>query len=147
MALTGVNCVGTSKMHWTVTLMRERKTQLTALLEALFKAGFEPEADFDQGSIALTVLPEFREKPVFALIIVMETPHSEDWEELFEGCALESGRMLKGAPHKAGIFSRKKAVERAKQEKWVATWALYDAAILPSEPRPCCEKWQDMPLP
>lgn len=127
--------------------MTEHKTQMTALLEALTAAGFEPDPDFEQGIVRLTRLPEFRERPIFDLIITMDTPKALEWESLFDGCLLESGRMARGAPHKARIYSRKAAVERKQQEKWAAVWSLYDAGILPPEPRPSCERWQDVTLP
>lgn len=127
--------------------MTEQKTHMTALLEALTTAGFEPEADFEDGTIRLLKLPEFRENPIFDLTITLDNPKVAAWDSLFDDCLLESGRMARGAPHKARVFSRKAAVERAQQEKWVAIWSLYDAGILPREPRPSCEKWQDVTLP
>lgn len=127
--------------------MLDPDTQISALLSALTTAGFSPVPDMKHGDIALNSLPEFTERPAFALTIVMDEPFSKNWQSLFEGCILESGRMVKGAAHRAAMYSRKKAVERARQEKWVALWSLYDAGILPEEQRPVCDNWQDVTLP
>lgn len=127
--------------------MSKQQTHLEALVAALSGAGFAPAPDAARGIIALERLPEFKETPIFSLTIAMAAPGARQWEHLFDGCVLEAGRMIKGAAHTARIYSRKKAVERAQQEKWVATWALYDAGILPQEPRPLCERWQDVALP
>lgn len=132
-------------MVW--SCMREKKSQITALAAALTEAGFSPAADFAQGTIILERLPEFRDAPAYTLTVVMDNPGAEEWESLFDGCILESGRMVRGAARRSAIYSRKKAVERAKQEKWIAIWTLYDAGILPRYPKPDCERWQDVSLP
>lgn len=127
--------------------MRERNAHIDALVDALAAAGFSSLPDFKDGSIRLTALPEFKNKLVFSLTINMEDPLAKEWESLWDGCSISSGRILKGAPHSEGIYSRKKACERARQEKWVAVWALYDAGILGERPGPDYERWQDIVLP
>lgn len=127
--------------------MQTQKTHMTALLEALQAAGIDVTPDFKEGTVTLDSLPEFREKPAFRLTIVMDAPTATAFDSLFDGCALESGRMLRGAAHGSHLFSRKAAVERAKQEKWVASWILYDAGILPPEMKPLWESWQEVTLP
>ncbi len=126
--------------------MQERKTQMTALLEALQAAGVGVTPDFKEGTVTLDSLPEFREKPAFRLTITMDDPTATEFDSLFDGCALESGRLLRGAAN-SRLFSRKAAVERAKQEKWVASWILYDAGIMPPEMKPLWETWQEVTLP
>lgn len=127
--------------------MREQKTQITALLEALQQAGVAATPDFSEGSVTIDSLPEFRERPAFQLTIVMDNPKATVFDSLFDGCVLESGRLVRGAAHGAGIYSRKARVERAKQEKWVAAWILYDAGIIPPEEKPIWDSWQDVTLP
>lgn len=127
--------------------MREQKTHMTALLEALHKADITATPDFTEGLVTLDALPEFEERPAFQLTIIMDRPQSIAFDSLFDGCVLESGRLIRGAAHTSGIYSRKARVERAKQEKWVATWILYDAGIIPPEERPVWESWQDVTLP
>jgi hypothetical protein len=121
--------------------------QIHALAEALANGGFTPRVDFQHGLIRVQTLPEFHGKLIFDLTISMDDPLAEEWRTLFDGCALESGRILAGATHGAGIYSRKKAVERAKQEKWAALWSLYDAGIIPEEQKPGEGRWQDIVLP
>lgn len=127
--------------------MREEKTQITALVEALQKAGVAATPDFAEGLITLDALPEFREALAFRLAIIMDNPQSASFDGLFDGCVLESGGMVRGAVRNSGIYSRKTRVERAKQEKWAATWILYDAGIIPPEEKPVWESWQDVTLP
>lgn len=128
--------------------MREHSnTHIDLLVAALAKAGFTPAPDFKEGSIKLSSLPEFKDKLVFSLTVTMDEPFAEKWDTLFDGCCLVSGRIIKGATHSAGIYSRKKAAERAKQEKWAAVWSLYDAGILGEKPGPDYDRWQDITLP
>ena len=127
--------------------MQERKTQLTALLEALQQAGVAATPDFAEGVLRLDAVPEFRERLAFQLSIVMDNPTATVFDSLFDGCMLESGPLVRGAAHKAGIYSRKARVERAQQEKWIASWVLYDAGIIPPDERPVWESWQEVPLP
>lgn len=127
--------------------MQESKPQIIALLEALLNAGFTAEPDFKDGAIVLKSFPEFKEKPAFYLAIMMDDPRSVDFEGVYAGCRLESGRIVKGAAHDSRIYSRKTAVERAKQEKWAASWMLYDAGIIPPDEKPSWDEWQDVVLP
>ena len=127
--------------------MRESNTQMDALVGALSEAGFSPSPDFKEGSISLSRLPEFKSNLVFSLMITMEEPFAKEWGSLWDGCSIMSGRILKGATHSEGIYSRKKASERARQEKWAAVWSLYDAGILGDKPGPDYDKWQDISLP
>ncbi len=127
--------------------MQEKNTQFYALVKALEQAGFAPDPDAGQSRIVLTKLPEFKDSPVFALSVVMERPFVTQWDCLFDDCILESGAMAKGAAHGKSIYSRKKAVERAKQEKWVALWALYDRGILSERHRPAWGRWEEVSLP
>ena len=126
--------------------MLKEKTQIHFLVEKLRESGFSVAPDFKEGIIELDALPEFTEKLAFSLTIVMEQPECAWWESLFDACTLVSGRIRKGEAHNAGIYSRKKVMERARQEKWVASWALLDAGILPQDEPPCA-RWQDVVLP
>lgn len=126
--------------------MLKEKTQIHVLVEKLQESGFSVAPDFKKGIIELDRLPEFTEKLVFSLTITMDHPESAQWENLFDACSLISGRIRKGSAHGSGIYSRKKAVERARQEKWVASWALLDAGILPQAEQPC-DRWEDVALP
>lgn len=130
-----------------IFLMREKNGQIDALAEALAQAGFLPAPDYTQGTIKLGALPEFKNKLAFTLTVTMERPFATQWDSLFEGCELVSGRILRGAAHTTGIYSRKKATERAKQEKWAAAWSLYDAGIIAEEPGGDYEKWEYVTLP
>jgi hypothetical protein len=125
----------------------DENRQIHALVDALSKAGFSPKADFRHGSIQVNTLPEFHGKLLFMLTIAMDDPFVESWDSLFEGCTLESGRIQQGAAHGAGIYSRKKAVERAMQEKWAALWSLYDAGIVSEAEKPICARWEEVTLP
>jgi hypothetical protein len=127
--------------------MREQNTQMDALVAALAQAGFVASPDFKGGSIALTRLPEFKDDLVFSLVITMDDPFAKEWGSLMDGCAIASGRILKGGAHTAGIYSRRKATERAKQEKWAAVWSLYDAGIMNDRPGPEYDRWEDIVLP
>lgn len=127
--------------------MRERNAQIDALVDALSEAGFAPQPDFKDGSVRLAALPEFNSRLVFSLSITMDEPFAKEWGSLWDGCAIASGRILKGATHSAGIYSRKKASERARQEKWAAVWSLYDAGIISERPGPDYDRWQDIALP
>lgn len=114
---------------------------------ALSEAGFSPSPDFRRGSIGVFSLPEFKSRLVFSLTINMDEPFAKDWNSLWDGCSIASGRISKGAPHSEGIYSRKKASERARQEKWAAVWSLYDAGIIAERPGPDYGRWQDIVLP
>lgn len=127
--------------------MLDPGTQIAALITALEKGGFAPFAEVKDGSVLLRRLPEFKQPLAFRLTITMDDPLARQWDSLFDGCLLESGAMVKGAAHQTATYSRKKAVERAKQEKWAAVWSLYDAGILPAAPQPDCARWQDISLP
>lgn len=127
--------------------MRERNTQIDALVDALSDKGFSTSPDFKEGSIRLSKLPDFKNVLAFSLVITMEEPFARKWESLFDGCSIVSGRILQGASHTMGIYSRKKATERAKQEKWAAVWSLYDAGVLLDRPGPDYERWENIILP
>ena len=126
--------------------MLKEKTQLNILAETLEEAGFSLVPDSRQGIIGLEALPGFREKLAFHLTIEMDAPDAVEWENLFDHCTLVSGRISKGGAHAAHIFSRRKAVERAQQEKWAAAWKLHDLGICGQTCLPC-ERWQDIDLP
>lgn len=127
--------------------MLDPNAQISVLTQLLAQRGFSPVADAKSGTITLETLPEFRERLAFTLVINMDKPLATAWGSLFDGCVLESGRLAKGGAHGFGIYSRKKMVERAKQEKWAASWALYDAGIFPPGEKPAWESWQEVTLP
>lgn len=120
---------------------------MDALVEALTQKGFGIFPDYRDGRIALEGLPEFGGALAFSLAIIMDEPFAVEWDSLFDGCRIESGRIRKGATHSAGIYSRRKATERAKQEKWAAVWSLHDTGIIADNPGPEYARWQDVVLP
>ena len=120
---------------------------MDALVAALAQAGFVASPDFKDGSIVLTRLPEFKNDLVFSLVIMMDAPFAKEWGSLMDGCAIASGRILKGGAHTAGIYSRRKASERARQEKWAAVWSLYDTGIMSDRLGPEYDRWEDIVLP